>query len=399
MSSSKKKILLVSACNLNFFLSSHQTIFKIINNFFSSSICFFFLLLNDLDQKNEWDSSMMFNFENKAGEQGVYVFLTNGTILEIFKHSRPPRSFFLADYVQQDGNLFVTTKIDPTFLVLRILETKFCTKFSKDPIQFSYQEFLASHYILPKLEKKINLLKSLHFLCAIDQGNTNKKEIENEKENEKEKEKGEETEKEKEKEKEKNQDLIIEDKTKRIFILNEELVISWLEKKILRITNVILKMEKADQDRFVLTGGVKKISEKKKKVGLLKFFQVFEYGSKEDKIILEEGITERSAKQFTYNLIMDYTNNRWSDLLKIQLGLKKEEVDDEKEKEKEKEKTKTKTKAKRKRKTKPKSKSKSKTKTKPKTKTKTTKKTTKRKYTRKQTNSAHTRKKKRTTKK
>ncbi|CAN6464275.1 unnamed protein product [Victoria cruziana] len=80
---------------------------------------------NDLDRNScssdGLDNCLLSLRHPKSGKQTSYV-LINGTLQEIHWFKQPLGSWFIGDYVCEDGGLYVATPIDPVFIFLPIFE-------------------------------------------------------------------------------------------------------------------------------------------------------------------------------------------------------------------------------------------------------------------------------------
>ncbi|KAI3883034.1 hypothetical protein MKX03_003459 [Papaver bracteatum] len=88
----------------------------------------------------------------KSGNKACY-FLNNGSLQELNWFKQSYGSWFLGDYVCQDGGLYITTAIDPVFLFLPIFDEARLKKNGDQGMFRSVDEVYQLKTTLPTLDK------------------------------------------------------------------------------------------------------------------------------------------------------------------------------------------------------------------------------------------------------
>ncbi|VFQ95256.1 unnamed protein product [Cuscuta campestris] len=80
------------------------------------------LIAPDPSSTNEDDSGKFLSFRHpKSGDPTCYLFV-DGNLQEVHWFKQPFGSWFLGDYVCEDGRLYIATPIDPVFVLLPLFE-------------------------------------------------------------------------------------------------------------------------------------------------------------------------------------------------------------------------------------------------------------------------------------
>ncbi|KAK3228390.1 hypothetical protein Dsin_000271 [Dipteronia sinensis] len=76
----------------------------------------------------------------KSGNPTCYLFINNGELQELNWSKQSYRSWFLGNYVSEDGGIYTATPVDPVFIMLPIFEEARMKKGDDDPGKFRQLE-------------------------------------------------------------------------------------------------------------------------------------------------------------------------------------------------------------------------------------------------------------------
>ncbi|XP_049931750.1 uncharacterized protein LOC116248298 isoform X2 [Nymphaea colorata] len=114
----------------------------------------------------DFDNCLLSLRHPKSGKPTSYVLL-NGTLQEIHWFKQPFGSWFVGDYVCEDGGLYVATPIDPVFIFLPIFEEARMKRGDELGVFRNLDEILFVHgypaysHLLPFVEE------SMHVVCEV----------------------------------------------------------------------------------------------------------------------------------------------------------------------------------------------------------------------------------------